>query len=170
MPIFPKCAKNYRDGDGCFKNTKKVILGISAAMGIISLVGIIFSPQIVLVFGSRFKTDNAIRLMRVFFITFAINSAVRLPVGNILAAIGEVRFNIANAIFSSTVHIGICWAMTYSFGINGAAYGLLIGYIISSVAAVIYLRYYCNKLERRKSNSIVSLDGEDIEADEKEVQ
>lgn len=168
--VYPYFAKNYNDGKWIFKNTKKVILGTSAVMGIISLLGIIFSPQIVLVFGSKFKTDNAIRLMRVFFITFAINSAVRLPVGNILAAIGEVRFNIANAIFSSTVHIGICWAMTYSFGINGAAYGLLIGYVISSVAAVTYLRYYCRKLEHSKINSTVSLDGEDIEADEKEVQ
>lgn len=167
--VYPYFAKSYRDGKWIFKNTVKVMWGMAVLMGVIALIGIIFSPQIVMIFGEKFKTDNAIRLMRVFFITFAINGAVRMPVGNILAAIGEVRFNIANAIFSSTVHIGICWAMTYSFGINGAAYGLLIGYVISSAAAIIYLKYFCKKLERKKDDATIAQNDEDIEADEKEL-
>lgn len=151
--VYPYFARNYRDGKWIYENTKRVIFVTSFVMGIIAVLGIIFSPQIVLIFGNKFKTDNAVRLMRVFFVTFAVNSAVRLPVGNILAAIGEVKFNIANAIFSSTIHVGICWTMTYSFGINGAAYGLLSGYVISSVAAVVFLRYYCKKLEFGKNIS-----------------
>lgn len=149
--VYPYFAKNYLDGKWIYKNTKKIILGMTALMGAISLVGIVFAPQIVLIFGSRFKTPDAVRLMRVFFITYAVNSAFKIPVGNILAAIGEVRFNVANAIFSCTAHIGICYAMTATFGIGGAAYGLLIGYVISSVAGLIYLRYYCNKLEKRNN-------------------
>jgi O-antigen/teichoic acid export membrane protein len=154
--IFPYYAKNYLDGKWILKNTKKVIFGMSALMGIIAIVGIILSPEIVLIYGSRFKTASAVHLMRVFFITFAINSAIRMPIGNILAAVGEVRFNVANAIFSSTVHLGICWSLTYTFGIDGAAYGLLIGYIISSVASIIYLKYYCGRLERRKDKTSIS--------------
>lgn len=167
--VYPYFAKNYRDGKWIYKNANKVVLGTSVLMFFIALIGIIFSPQIVLIFGSKFKTENAVRLMRVFFITFAVNSAVKIPVGNILAAIGEVRFNVANAIFSSTVHIGICWAMTYSFGINGAAYGLLAGYLISSAAAVLYLKYYCKKLENKKNDATVEQLEEDIDADEKEL-
>jgi O-antigen/teichoic acid export membrane protein len=168
--VYPYFAKNYLDGKWIYQNTKKIILSMAALMSVISFIGIVFAPQIVLIFGSRFKTENAVRLMRVFFITFAVNSAFKMPVGNILAAIGEVRFNVANAIFSCTVHIGICWAMTYTFGIGGAAYGLLIGYVISSAAGIIYLRYYCKKLEHRKNNATVPQADENIEADEKELR
>lgn len=167
--VYPYFAKNYRDGRWIYKNTKKIIFGMSAMMGVIAAIGIALSPEIVLIFGSRFKTGDAVRLMRIFFITFAINSAVRMPVGNILAAVGEVRFNVANAIFSSTVHLGICWTLTARFGIGGAAYGLLTGYVISSVAAVIYLKYYCNKLTKRRDYTTLPQSVEDIEADEKEL-
>lgn len=166
---YPYFAKNYLDGKWIFKNTRKIILGMSALMGAISLVGIVFAPQIVLIFGSRFKTPDAVRLMRVFFITYAVNSAFKIPAGNILAAVGEVRFNVANAIFSCTVHIAICYEMTANYGIRGAAYGLLIGYLISSVAGLIYLRYYCNKLEKKKSVT-AELPDKLQKADEKESQ
>ena len=144
--IFPAFAKNYLDGRWIFKNTKKVLLAMSVLMGVITLLGILFAPQIVPLFGARFKTDSAVRLMRLMFLTFGLNSAVRMPVSNILAAIGEVRYNVANAIFSSTVHLAVCYAFIRGFGINGAAFGLLIGYVVSSAAAVVYLKYYCNKL------------------------
>lgn len=149
--IFPYFAKNYRDGRWILKNTRKTLLWLSAIMAVVCAVGILLAPEIVLLFGRRFKTPNAIRLMRLFFITYGIGSAVRIPVGNILASIGEVRFNVMNAIFTSTVHFGICWALTRNFGINGAAYGLMIGYAVSGIAGIVYLRYYCGRIERRRN-------------------
>jgi O-antigen/teichoic acid export membrane protein len=151
--VFPYFAKNYKDGVWIYKKTKRTVLLMSAAMFGIAAVGIALAPYIILVFGDEFRTPDSIRLMRIFFVTFAINGAVRIPIGNILAAIGEVKFNVYNAIFSCTVHIAICWAMTSLYGINGAAYGLLIGYLISSAASLIYLRYYCKKLERQKKDN-----------------
>lgn len=148
--VFPYFARNYLDGKWILQKTRKTVLGMIALMTVIAVLGIIFTPSIMTIFGKEFKTEDSVRLMRIFFITFAINGAIRMPIGNILAAIGEVRFNLYNAIFSCTVHVGICWAMTYFYGIKGAAYGLLIGYIISSIAAIIYLRWYCRRLERRK--------------------
>lgn len=153
--IFPYFAKNYKDGAWIYNKTKKVILTMSALFAVICVVGILFSPQIVLLFGKRFKTPNAVRLMRLFFITYGVNAALRIPVGNILAAVGEIRFNVINAFFASTVHFGICWALTASFGINGAAYGLMIGYVLSGLAGIIYLKYYCNKLKRKNPSTLV---------------
>ena len=151
--VFPYFAKNYKDGKYIMRNAKKLIIGLSVAMLIITVAGVLLSPEIVKIFGAKYKTGHATMLMQLFFVTFGINSAIRMPVGNILAAIGEVRFNVINAIFSSTVHLGICVLLIFNFGIFGAAYGLLSVYALGAVAAIIYLRYYCKKLEKKQSIS-----------------
>lgn len=149
--VFPYFAKNYQDGKWILKKTKKTLLGMSLAMFFIALVGIILAPYIMLIFGSRFKTPDSVRLMRIMFITFAINGAIRIPIGNILAAIGEVKFNVYNAIISCIIQIIVCYTMTSNFGIQGAAYGLLVSYIVSAIISILYLSYYCKKVERMKT-------------------
>lgn len=155
---FPYFAKNYRDGNWIYKNTKKLVLGLTALMAVITFLGVLLSPAIVLIFGKKFQTPNAINLSRLFFIAYGVSGAVRMPVGNVLAAVGEVKFNIINSAITFAVHLMLCWYLTSHFGIGGAAYGLLIGYILSSAISYIYLVYYCKKVERRK-----------LQADEKDL-
>lgn len=147
---FPYFAKNYRDGKWIYINTKKLCLGLTALMAVITLLGCIFAPAIVMIFGKKFQTQNAVNLTRLFFIAYGVSGAVRMPVGNVLAAVGEVRFNIINSAITFAIHLVLCWYLTSHFGIGGAAYGLLTGYIISSAISYAYLIYYCKKIERSK--------------------
>lgn len=144
---FPYFARNYRDGNWIYKNTKKLVAGMTALMVLITLLGCIFAPLIVIIFGKKFQTPNAVNLTRLFFIAYGVSGAVRMPVGNVLAAVGEVKFNIINSAITFAVHLVLCWYLTSHFGIGGAAYGLLIGYILSSAISYIYLIYYCKKVE-----------------------
>jgi O-antigen/teichoic acid export membrane protein len=167
--VFPYFAKNYKDGKWIYKNTKRLVIGMSVLMVVVTILGLLFAPEIVMIFGKKFQTPNAVKLTRLFFIAYGVSGAVRMPVGNVLAAIGEVRFNIINSIITFAIHLVLCWYLTSHFGIGGAAYGLLTGYVVSSAVALIYLRYYCKKLQLKKDDSTVLQDDEDIEADEKEL-
>lgn len=147
---FPHFARQYRDGKWVLRNTKRMVLMMSVVMAVVALLGIALSPTIVLIFGKRFASPESVRMMRVFFVAYAVSGAVRQPVGNVLAAIGEVKFNIINSMVTFAVHLSLCWYLTSNFGIRGAAYGLLIGYVFSALIASVYLRWYCNRLEEKK--------------------
>lgn len=164
--IFPYFAKNYRDGKWVYRNTKRLVIGMTALMVVVTLLGMIFAPEIVLIFGKKFQTPNAVKLMRLFFIAYGISGAVRMPVGNILAAVGEVKFNIINSAITFVIHLILCWYLTANYGIGGAAYGLLTGYAVSAVIAYMYLKYYCKKIERQ--NETAQNNGK-IDTDEKDL-
>jgi O-antigen/teichoic acid export membrane protein len=148
---FPHFARQYRDGGWVLRNTKRMVLMMSAVMAVTAFLGILLSPTIVLIFGKRFASPESVRMMRLFFIAYAVSGAVRQPVGNVLAAIGEVKFNIINSAVTFVVHLSLCWYLTSNYGIRGAAYGLLIGYVFSAVAASVYLHWYCRRLEKKKN-------------------
>lgn len=149
--VFPYFAKNYKDGKWVMNNAKKLYLGLTAAMVVICGACIILTPQIIhLFFSKKYLTPSAVGLMRVFWVTFGINSALRMPTGNILASIGEIKFNLYNAVLAFTVHLAVCWFLVKHYGINGGAYGLLTVYALSSVLGIFYLRRYCKKLEKAK--------------------
>lgn len=155
--IFPYFARNYQNPTWIRRNYTKLMLGMSAGMGLVAAAGIALTPLIVrVVFGKDFDTPAEIEMMRIFWAAFAINSALKMPVGNILAALGEVKFNTINAFISTVLQTAICWVMVGHFKLAGAAWGLLCGYLISSVIGIVYLYYYCRRLERTQAASTES--------------
>jgi O-antigen/teichoic acid export membrane protein len=160
--IFPFFAKNYKDGKWLLKNSKKLYLALIAGIGTVVAVGMLITPLIVkYAYGANYDTPQEISLMRVFWVAFGVNSALKMPTGNILAAIGEVRFNTINAMASTVVQVAICWVLISRFALGGAAYGLLTGYLVSSVVGIIYLIYYCKKLVKRHDEKVPEVQIED---------
>lgn len=159
--IFPFFARNYRDGNWLLKNTKKVYLGMIAGMSVVIGVGMLITPWIIGLFGKAYVNGEEIAIMRVFWLAFGVNSALKMPVGNILAAVGEIRFNTINAMLSTIIQTIICWVLIGRFKIYGAAYGLLIGYLVSSAFGMIYLFYYCKRLIRRNTQNTPEVHIED---------
>lgn len=143
---FPHFAKQYRNGAWIYRNTRRMVLMMSAVLAAVALLGILLSPEIVIIFGKKFTSPQSVHMMRLFFIAYAVSGGIRQPIGNVLAAIGEVKFNVINSAITFTAHLLLCWYLTSTLGINGAAYGLLVGYILSAVISFLYLRYYCNKI------------------------
>lgn len=136
--IFPYFAKKTGQWSWIRKKSLLVILGMLAIMVPIMAVGYLLTPQIILwIYGANYSP--AIEIMKPMWIAFGINAIVRIPLGNILAALGKLRFNIILSACISTLHFVLDYFFISAMGIGGAAYALMISYGISSICSVIYL-------------------------------
>ena len=136
--IFPYFAKKSGQWRWIRKNSLLVILGMLAIMVPIMAVGYLLSPQIILwIYGANYSP--AIEIMKPMWIAFGINAIVRIPLGNILAALGKLKFNIVLSAVISLLHLALDCFFISTMGIGGAAYALMISYGVSSLCSVIYL-------------------------------
>jgi len=144
--IYPYFARHDGDGRWLWKNCKKVIGGLSLGIGALTALAILLTPAIVsLVYGNKYS--DIVPLMRFMWVTFGINAVFRMPVGNILASMGLVRFNLIVSLCSAAVHLALDVVCIYFLGINGAAVALTIVYTGAAAAGLIYFRHICKKRE-----------------------
>lgn len=136
--IFPYFAKKTGEWKWIRKNSALVILGMLGIMLPIMAVGYLLTPQLILwIYGANYSP--AIDIMKPMWIAFGINAIVRIPLGNILAALGELKFNIILSAFISLLHFVLDYFFISTMGIGGAAYALMISYGVSSLCSVVYL-------------------------------
>ena len=136
--IFPYFAKHTGDWKWVQKKSLLVILGMFAIMLPIMIVGYFLSPDIVFfIYGENYFP--AIEIMKPMWIAFGINAIVRIPLGNILAALGELKFNIILSVFISILHFILDFFFISNMGIGGAAYALMIAYFVSGLCSVLYI-------------------------------
>lgn len=144
---FPHFARNSNNGKWVWEKYKKISLLLLISTIPLMLLLIAFSSLITyIIFGPAYS--GAIPIMRILWLTYGINTCFRVIPGNILAAIGDTKFNFLNALLSAILHLMIETYMIKHFGIYGSAWGLMIVYILSSLASNIYLKNKCEKLER----------------------
>lgn len=142
--VFPYFAKHTGDGVWIEKNVKRLILGMMALMLPIIAVGYVLTPYIILwIYGQNY--EPAISIMRPMWVAFGINGIIRVPVGNILAALGELRFNIILSVFISVLHFVLDYFFISRMGIGGAAYALMVAYTVSSISSLIYIFTRCRR-------------------------
>lgn len=140
--VFPYFAKHTGEGKWISKNVKRVVLGMLALMIPIIAIGYVLTPYIILlIYGENYAP--AIEIMRPMWIAFGVNAIVRVPVGNILAALGELKFNIILSAFISILHFCLDYYFISTMGIGGAAYALMIAYCVSGVCSLIYIFTKC---------------------------
>lgn len=150
--IYPYFAKNSYNGKWIWKKYKIITAYLIIGLAAISAVAILATPLIIKIFFSE-DYASASGLMKFMWITFSINAGLRMPAGNILAAIGEIKFNLIVSIISSVIHLGLDLFFISTMGINGAAYALTIAYLVSAVISAFFLKWKCNKLEAVKENA-----------------
>lgn len=142
--IYPYFARHTGDGAWLRKNVLRVILGMMAIMIPVIGAGYLISPPLIhFVYGQAYAP--ALLIMRPMWIAFGINAILRVPLGNILAALGELRFNIILSAAMCVLHLGLDYYFISRMGIGGAAYALMIVYTIAGVASLVYLLYGCSR-------------------------
>lgn len=146
--VFPYFAKHYTDGAWVWQKSKKLYLALAAGMAVLIPLGILLTPWLVRTFFPAYNSPEAIRVMQVFWAAYGVNAAFKATTGNILAALGEVKFNLIVTFFASVAQGVFCYVLVSRFALDGAAWGLLIAYSAYSLAGMIYLRYYCKKMMR----------------------
>ena len=136
--IFPYFAKKTGQWGWIRKKSLLVILGMLGIMVPIMAVGYLLSPQLILwIYGENYSP--AIEIMKPMWVAFGLNAIVRIPLGNILAALGELKFNIILSAVISLLHLALDYYFISNMGIGGAAYALMIAYGVSGLCSVIYI-------------------------------
>ncbi|MFT9056151.1 MAG: oligosaccharide flippase family protein [Ethanoligenens sp.] len=146
--VFPYFAKHYMDGAWVWQKSKKLYLVLAAGMAVLIPLGILLTPLLVRTFFPAYNSPETIRVMQVFWAAYGVNAAFKATTGNILAALGEVKFNLIVTFFASVAQGVFCYILVSRFTLDGAAWGLLIAYSAYSLAGMVYLRYYCRKMIR----------------------
>jgi O-antigen/teichoic acid export membrane protein len=139
MFIYPYFSKHSTDKIWIWKNYKRVIFYNSIIILPLHLMMYIFAkPFLSIIFGYQYT--SALPILRIFLIASLSQTLFRMISGNILAAIGEEKYNLKVNIISIFIHLVVdYWAIT-TFGIYGAAMALAVVYFISGLLLVLHLK------------------------------
>lgn len=141
---FPKISELSQNKKLAYKKIKEIGAYTAVIITIVTIIGILTNPAIInMLYGSAYK--DSIGLSRVFWISFGLNATLRIIPMNMLPALGYTNFNTVISIFSFIIHglLEIYFISTY--GIMGAAYAIILVYLVTGISYWIYLKHVCNK-------------------------
>lgn len=139
--VFPYFVKNHLNKKWIRKNYIKLTLGLLLLMIPLHVfLYLIMDYFIVIVFGDQYL--SAIPLARLILITSLIQSVFRIPLGNILIAIGKEKVNVIINIVSLFVHYILTVTLVRSFSSVGAIFSTQIVFLISSLFMIFALYRY----------------------------
>lgn len=142
---YPYFAQNKDNKEWIREKLSILIKGLGAVNLLISLGGIILAKPIFYILFPKYM--NSIGCFRVLMVGYFISGTFRIPYGNILASLGDVRANLINAIFSGIANIILDVVLIKQYGSIGAAYATLIVFIISSIIHHIFIKRYINRID-----------------------
>lgn len=152
--IYPYFARHSHDGKWIWQKYKQMTILLIIVFAVMCAVLIPMTPFILRIFGWEEKYRGVVGLMQFMWITFSVNAAVRMPAGNILAAIGEIKFNLIVAIITSVIHLALDVFFVTKMGINGAVYALTIAYILSGIISSVFLKIKCNRIQKNPPEEV----------------
>jgi len=117
---FVKIVSNSENNKHYIKNYYINYLKIFGIVSIIILILIpLFSNQILAIFGNNYTDDDY--LMTIF--TFGVVGAIllRIPLGNIISAIGWARINVLNSLVILFLNVVLSYFFIINYGLIGAA-------------------------------------------------
>lgn len=130
--VTPYFIKNENNLPWVRKNYIKNIGAATVLVGLLVLVIFIFAkPVVLLAFGERYV--NVVFLMRILLISSFINNAFRASTANLLAAMGQVKYNMIISAIGLGLQISINLILIPGYGAEGAAYTGIVVYAIMSV-------------------------------------
>lgn len=139
--IYPYFAKNGDNLNWVKINYKKLLKYMFLGNLLITIFLVVFAKHIIIIlFGKQYI--DAIKPFIVLSIGYFFASTFRIPAGNILAAIGKIKFNFYGTIISGSLNILLDIILINNLGSIGAAYATLIIFIFSSVLGNLFLYYY----------------------------
>ncbi|MEG1497603.1 MAG: oligosaccharide flippase family protein [Clostridiales bacterium] len=140
--IFPYFVKHADDKEWIWNKFKKIFLLNAAIMIPIHIILFLSAKLfIVIIFGENYI--NAVPLMRMLLVASLGHAIFRGITGNILAGIGEEKFNLRINIFFTVLHAIVDIIAIKLFGLNGAAIALTLVYFTSGIVMIYHLRKVC---------------------------
>lgn len=132
--------------DRTVKKTVRSVALINAAVIVcITAVGMALTPVgIRLLYGSKYL--DAIALSYPLWIMRAVNAAWRMVPLNVLAAVGQSKFNAVIAVFTCLIHAVLDYVFISLWSMGGVAYAAIAVYVISGAILWLRLRRVYQKL------------------------
>lgn len=142
--VFPYFVKHIDDKKWIWEKFKKISIMNFGAMLLIHACLIVLTPLIIeILYGPKYY--DAIPIMRLLLVASFGQAVFRMLPGNVLAGIGEEKFNLKINVISMIVHFCIDYICVSNFGIMGSAIALVVVYYLTGIVMIFYLRKICKK-------------------------
>lgn len=138
---FPYFVKNKEDKKWVKEKFDKMLIYLASFMIPLHIVlYFVMDYVIILVFGIEYI--SAIPLAKLILITSLIQTLFRMPLGNLMVAIGKEKSNVIVNVTSLIIHFILTFYMTKLYSIEGAMISTMIIYAASSfVMYIIYCKF-----------------------------
>lgn len=143
--VYPYFANNKDNKQWVKDKLLKLIKALGALNLLISLGGIIFAKPIFYIIFPKYT--EAITAFRILMVGYFVTGTFRIPFGNILASLGNVKANLINAIITGSINIVLDVILISKFGSIGAAITSLSVAVISSILQGIFIMRHINKMK-----------------------
>lgn len=142
---FVYIAERYKDGRYLFNYYKKYCMIFLPTAAAVLGVWYLFNDTIVLLFGQNYV--DALPVMNILMINVFSTFLFRVPLGNILAAVGKAKWNSYSAIVLLVINLGLNYILIPKFGVFGAAYATVSAIGLSSVINIVLFFVYLRSLK-----------------------
>ncbi len=142
---FVYIAERYKNKHYLLNYYKKYLLVFIMIVTVILAVWYAAGGLIVKIFGPEYI--EARPLMNVLMINVASTFLFRVPLGNILAAVGKAKWNSWSATALLAVNLFLNYMLIPKFGVFGAAYATVTSISISSIINIVLFAVYLRKID-----------------------
>lgn len=130
--IYPYFAKNKLNFIWLKSNSIKLLIAnfvLNLFIG--SFLFLFAKPVIAIVYGEKYVT--ILPIFRILIIAYVTSASLRIPVGNILAMLRHVKYNLVSSVFLGCINIVLNYYFIKSMGAIGAAWSTLLTVSLSGV-------------------------------------
>ena len=139
--IYPYFAQNSNDIKWVRENYINLLRYSFFINLLISLILVIFSKSIIRFVFSENYLDAQLPFV-ILSVGYFFSATLRIPSGNIINAIGKIKFNFYNTLISGIINIVLDIYFIKKIGSVGASYATLLVFIISGIIGNIFLFKY----------------------------
>lgn len=140
--ISPYFTKNESNLPWVKRNFKKAYLTTALALAsVVLVIFILAKPLIVMLYGDEYV--NVVGLMRVLLIAAYCNAGLRYTTANLLAAMGQIKYNMAVSFFGMAVQIVLDIVLVQRYQSMGIAFASCIVYFsMALILLIIFQKKY----------------------------
>jgi len=133
--FYPYFASKSDDRMWVRKKAGELVKTLMIINAIISISVILFANYITyFLFGSKYS--DSVIILRILMIGYFFAATFRIPFGNLIASLGEVRINLINSIISGLSNIVLDVFLILKYGVIGAAMVTVLVFVLSSMISV----------------------------------
>lgn len=139
--VGPYFVKNEKDNKWIKNSFIKTFVGSIGLIGLASVILFVFAPFFILhIYGESYI--NVVPIMRLLCISAFVNSALRYTTANILAAMGQIKYNMIVSLIGFVLQIVLDVLIIPIYSAYGAA---LVNIIVYGFMAIVINIIFCKK-------------------------